>query len=53
MFVSLVLYKGVYLACPVGGNENELVILLLVLSLYVRWKLIEIVSLCNVVGSQK
>ena len=33
MFVSLALYKGEYLACRIGGDENELEILLLVLSL--------------------
>ena len=33
MFVSLALYKGGYLACRTGGNENELFILLLLLSL--------------------
>ena len=33
MFVSLALYKGVYLACRTGGDENELLILLLLLSL--------------------
>ena len=32
MFVSLALYKGVYLACCTGGDENELLILLLLLS---------------------
>ena len=32
MFVSFALYKGVYLGCHIGGDENELVILLLVLS---------------------
>ena len=33
MFVSLALYKGVYLACRTGGDNNELVIFLLLLSL--------------------
>ena len=33
MFVSLALYKGVYLACRTGGDKNEMVILLLLLSL--------------------
>ena len=33
MFVFLALYKGGYLACRTGGNENELLILLLLLSL--------------------
>ena len=32
MFVSLALYKDVYLACCIAVDENELVILLLVLS---------------------
>ena len=32
MFVSLALYKGVYLACCTGDDENELLILLLLLS---------------------
>ena len=33
MFVSSALCKGVYLGCSIGGDENELVILLLLLSL--------------------
>ena len=33
MFVSLALYKGVYLSCRNGGDENELLILLLLLSI--------------------
>ena len=33
MFVSLALYKGSYLVCRIGGDKNELEILLLVLSL--------------------
>ena len=33
MFVSLALNKGEYLVCRIGGDENELEILLLVLSL--------------------
>ena len=33
MSVSLALYKGVYLACRIGGDKNYLVILLLLLSL--------------------
>ena len=33
MFVSLALYKGVYLACITGRDNNELVILLLLPSL--------------------
>ena len=33
MFVSLALYKGEYLVYRIGGDENELEILLLVLSL--------------------
>ena len=52
MFVSLALYKGVYLGCRIRDVENELVILILVLlfgSMEIDW----IVGLCNVVGSQK
>ena len=33
IFVSLALYKGVHLVCRTGGDENELLILLLLLSL--------------------
>ena len=33
MFVSLALYKGIYLAYHTGGDENEFLILLLLPSL--------------------
>ena len=33
MFVSLAVYEGVYLVCHDGCDENELLILLLLLSL--------------------
>ena len=33
MFVSLALYKGLYLACCTGDDENEFLILLLLLPL--------------------
>ena len=44
MFVSLALYKDAYLAYHAGGGYLYFYL--------VRWKLIEIVWLCNIVGLQ-
>ena len=33
MFASLILHKGAYFACCTGGDENELLLLLFLLSL--------------------